>query len=144
MSVRNTDLSLFLSCITVQSEGEVLFPEVTWPQGASTLLLCPFLGFCPCSHDRCWITATFTFQPTEEVSGSLWQAVPVKRATQSVSHSVAPHSLRPHGLYSARLLCPWDFPGKNTGVGSHSLPRDGTWLSHTLQADSLPSEPLSD
>ena len=23
--------------------------------------------------------------------------------------------------YPARLLCPWDFPGKNTGVGSHSL-----------------------
>ena len=25
------------------------------------------------------------------------------------------------GLQSARLLGPWDFPGKNTGVGSHSL-----------------------
>ena len=22
---------------------------------------------------------------------------------------------------ATRLLCPWDFPGKNTGVGSHSL-----------------------
>ena len=22
---------------------------------------------------------------------------------------------------TARLLCPWDFPGRNTGVGSHSL-----------------------
>ena len=28
-------------------------------------------------------------------------------------------SLRPHG--PARLLCPWDSPGKNTGVGCHSL-----------------------
>ena len=26
-------------------------------------------------------------------------------------------SLRPHGLWPARLLCPWDSPGKNTGVG---------------------------
>ena len=25
-----------------------------------------------------------------------------------------------HGLQFARLFCPWDFPGKNTGV-SHSL-----------------------
>ena len=25
-----------------------------------------------------------------------------------------------HGLQTARLLCPWDFPGKNTGVGGHS------------------------
>ena len=24
---------------------------------------------------------------------------------------------RSHGLKPARLLCPWDFPGKNTGVG---------------------------
>ena len=31
------------------------------------------------------------------------------------------NSLGPHGLSSSRLLCPWDSPGKNTGVGSHSL-----------------------
>ena len=30
-------------------------------------------------------------------------------------------TLQPHGLKPARLLCPWDFLGKNTGVGSHSL-----------------------
>ena len=27
--------------------------------------------------------------------------------------------LQPHGLYAARLFCPWDFPGKNIGVGCH-------------------------
>ena len=26
-----------------------------------------------------------------------------------------------HGLQSTRLLCPWNFPGKNTGVGCHFL-----------------------
>ena len=30
-------------------------------------------------------------------------------------------SLRPCGLQSARLLSPWDSPGKNTGVGCHVL-----------------------
>ena len=30
-------------------------------------------------------------------------------------------SLWPLGLQHTRLLCPWDFPGENTGVGSHSL-----------------------
>ena len=30
-------------------------------------------------------------------------------------------SLWPHGLWPARLLCPWDSPGKDTGVGSLSL-----------------------
>ena len=28
---------------------------------------------------------------------------------------------RPHGLQPARLLCPRDFPGKNTGGGCHFL-----------------------
>ena len=29
--------------------------------------------------------------------------------------------MRPHGLQPARLLCPWNYPGKNTGVGCHFL-----------------------
>ena len=30
-------------------------------------------------------------------------------------------SSRPHGLQPTRLLHPWDFPGKSTGVGCHCL-----------------------
>ena len=30
-------------------------------------------------------------------------------------------SLQPHGLQPTRFLCPWDSPGKNTGVGCHFL-----------------------
>ena len=30
-------------------------------------------------------------------------------------------TLRPHGLEATRLLCPWDFPSKNPGVGCHFL-----------------------
>ena len=37
------------------------------------------------------------------------------------SHSVVSDSSRPHGLQPTRLLCPWDSPGKNTGVGCHCL-----------------------
>ena len=33
------------------------------------------------------------------------------------------NSVRPHGLPPTRLLCPWDFPGKSTGVGCHCLLR---------------------
>ena len=29
--------------------------------------------------------------------------------------------LGPYGLQLARLLCPWSFLGKNTGVGYHAL-----------------------
>ena len=46
-----------------------------------------------------------------------------------------------------RLLCPWDFPGKNTGVGCHfllqgNLPDPGIKPgSPALQADALSSKP---
>ena len=30
-------------------------------------------------------------------------------------------TLRPHRWQSTRLPCPWDSPGKNTGVGCHCL-----------------------
>ena len=40
---------------------------------------------------------------------------------ESVSHSVMSNPLRPHGLQPTRLLCPWNSPGKNTGVGSNYL-----------------------
>ena len=58
--------------------------------------------------------------------------------------------VRPHGLQSARLLCPWDSPGKNTGVGCSAL-LQGTFPTqgsnpHLLcllhwQVDSLPLVP---
>ena len=35
--------------------------------------------------------------------------------------SVMSDSLQPHGLQPAKILCPWDFPGKNTGVRCHFL-----------------------
>ena len=37
------------------------------------------------------------------------------------NHSVVSDSQRPHGLQPTRLLHPWDFPGKSTGVGCHCL-----------------------
>ena len=42
-------------------------------------------------------------------------------ASKSVSHSVISDSWWLHGLQHTRLLCPWGSPGKNTGVGSHSI-----------------------
>ena len=37
-------------------------------------------------------------------------------------------SLRPHGLQPPRLLHPWDFPGKSTGVGCHFLLQGRTFF----------------
>ena len=38
-----------------------------------------------------------------------------------VSGSVVSNSLGTHGLWPTRFLCPWDSPGKNSGLGRHSL-----------------------
>ena len=51
--------------------------------------------------------------------------------------SVVSDSLRPHGLQPTRLLRPWDFPGKSTGVGCHfswviSNPKRWCWESAAL------------
>ena len=54
-------------------------------------------------------------------------------------------SWQSHGLQPMRILCPWDSPGKSTGMGYHFL-LQGIFLtqgpngSSELQADSLPSE----
>ena len=42
-----------------------------------------------------------------------------KRSHSSQVASGVSNSLQPHVLQPTRLLCPWNFPGKNTGVGCH-------------------------
>ena len=56
------------------------------------------------------------------------------------SRSVVSDSHQPHGLQPTRLLCPWAFPGKSTGVGCHCLLQEtilinvytsvGNWEKH--------------
>ena len=43
------------------------------------------------------------------------------RESESAGCPVVSHSLPPQGLQPARPLCSWNSPGKNTGVGCHSL-----------------------
>ena len=44
----------------------------------------------------------------------IWKEKKVKVAQSCLT-------LWPHGLWPARLLCPWNSSGKNIGVSSHSL-----------------------
>ena len=57
------------------------------------------------------------------------------------SRSVVSNSSRLHGLQPTRLLHPWDFPGKSTGVGCYCLLRILTIaslkVSHSVVSDSL-------
>ena len=65
----------------------------------------PSLGF---SRQEHWSQLPFP-SPMHESENWKW------------SHSVVSDSLQPHGLQPTRLLRPWDFPGKSTGVGCHCL-----------------------
>ena len=65
----------------------------------------PSLGFCRQEH---WSGLSFP-SPMQESEKWKW------------SCSVVSDRQRPHGLQPTRLLRPWDFPGKSTGVGCHCL-----------------------
>ena len=73
------------------------------------------------------------------------------RSKAMLSRSVVSDSLRPHGLWSTRLFCPYSFPYKNAVVGCHFLlqvifPTQGLnlHLLHLLHwhVDSLPPSHL--
>ena len=57
-----------------------------------------------------------------------------------LNHPGMSDSLQPYGLYSSRLLCPWNSPGKNTGVRSHSL-LQGTFPTQGLSLGLLHCRP---
>ena len=65
----------------------------------------PFLGF---SRQEHWSGLPFS-SPMHESEKSKW------------SCSVVSDPQWPYGLQPSRLLRPWDFPGKSTGVGCHCL-----------------------
>ena len=62
------------------------------------------------------------------------------------SRSVVSNPQRPHGLQPSRLLRPWGFPGKSTGVGCHHLlcylPEFAQTHVHRVNDAIQPSHPL--
>ena len=59
--------------------------------------------------------------------------------TRKWNCSVVSDSLRPHGLEPTRLLHPWNFPGKSTGMGCHFLLQLDHQFSHSVVSDCLRS-----
>ena len=55
-----------------------------------------------------------------------------------INHLAMSDSFWSYGLQHAKLLCPWDFPGKNTGVGCQAL-LQGMFLTQ----GSKPRSPVS-
>ena len=64
-----------------------------------------------------------------------WVAISFSNAWKW-SHSVVSDSSRPHGLQPTRLLRPWDFSDKSTGVGCHCLLHcwwDINWYTSSME-----------
>ena len=75
---------------------------------------------------HCWLFVDFLMRATVTIlrcyltvvlicSSLIVNCVPV------LSFSVVPNSFETPWTVAPRLLCPWNFPGKNTGVGCHPL-----------------------
>ena len=77
------------------------------------LLLSPF------SRVQLCATPSLGFSRQEHWSGLPFPSPIHKSEMWKWSRSVVSDSSRPHGLQPTRLLRPWDFPGKSTGVGCH-------------------------
>ena len=130
------------------------------------LLIPPFyFSICPIPLDASNIKMLSISIPwhLKKISGNCFTFSPINRQICSKkyhhfpSHPLPMHacmcsfisdSLLPHGLEPTKLFCPWDFPGKNTGVGFHLLlpetfptqesKRNSSPMSPSLQTDSLP------
>ena len=88
----------------------------------------PALALCTYGQEQCSLVTDGTFLHNSDAV-SQWSSpgdsgidhLNLFCVCVCVSCSVIPDSLQPHGLWPTRLLCPWDSPGTNIGVGCHSL-----------------------
>jgi len=76
------------------------------------------------------------FSRQEHWSG--WNPAAAAAAAAAVA-SVVSDSVRPHRQQPTRLPCPWDSPGKNTGVGCHFLLQCMKVKSESEVAQSCPT-----
>ena len=86
------------------------------PRGIVSILspfLCIEESFCK------WVVFNFKSCDLKNKKLHLLQCMKVKSESE-----VAQSCRETHGLQPTRLLCPWNFPGKSTGVGCHCLLSD--------------------
>ena len=99
-----------LQCIKVKSESEVTqsCPTLCNPIDGSSPGS-PVPGILLQARILEWVAISFSMHESEK---------------RKSSRSVVSNPQRSHGLQPSRLLRPWDFPGKSTGVGCHCLLQD--------------------
>ena len=120
-----------LQCMKVQIESEVAqsCPTLSDPMDCS-LPGSPVHGIL---YARDWSGVPFCASTWNLPSLAIWSA-----PLLLWDHSVMSDSSLPHGLQPTRLLRPWDFPGKSTGVGCHCLLQNIRLDSIKLLGENIP------
>ena len=125
-SIFHIFLSLFLDFLfcsiapLVYLDAHTIFSWLLWPFAAAAVARSPQSCLTLCNP----IDGS---PPGSTIPGILqartleWVAISFSNAWKW-SHSVMSNSSQPHGLQPTRLLCPWDFPGKSTGLGNVNPP----------------------
>ena len=100
----------------VSCSGRKFFTTIdTWEAYYEAFYCCHF------SHVRLCATPSLGFSRREHWSGLPFPSPMQESEKWKQSSSAMSESSRPHGLQPTRLLHPWEFPGKSTGVGCHCL-----------------------
>ena len=79
-----------------------------------------------------WNFPTREYNQVSCIGGRFFTNWAIREAQEKVSQ-LCP-TLQPHGLSPTSLLCPWDSPGNNIGVGGHSLPQ-GTSIKDETKSE---------
>ena len=91
--------------------SEILFSSLVFTDKCLQLIFC----VCGCSSD-------YSFTRFENPSVINWFAIGHSLLGDAAAKSLQScPTVRPHRWQPTRLPCPWDSPGKNTGVGCHFL-----------------------
>ena len=125
-----------------------------WMWGISSQLLQCLLSYWGFSDLGCGYLHIASLVKCTLDMGYLFTAAPVpcSPCTNAAKSLQSCLTLRPHRRQPTRPLCPWDSPGKNTGVGCHFLlNKENIYFTvvyrkhvlwHTLQTDYQEQNPL--
>ena len=106
----------FYKVLVIASRAHLVGPYAA-AAAAKSLQSCPILcdpiDGSPLGYAIPWILQARTLEWVAILFSSAW------KWKVKGSHSVLSDSSQPRGLQPTRLLHPWDFPEKSTGVGCH-------------------------
>ena len=110
--------------------------EAVWLQ--STFYHRLHLGLHDSAHHMCAINQYFGLQSL--IHWWIMKSINWVMLLLPLSHLIMSDSLQPYGLCHEpdRLLCPWDSPGENAGMGCHAL-LQGIFLTQGLDPRLLSS-----